>query len=174
MSKILLLLLFSGLLSCSKSVELSSSFQKTIINKTEKMIINLINTEVRTDSLIIKKNDSISVLHVKMSMSESVLFGIASTRPPSLLVYKDILYNLTDTTCYQFKSNQEYYNYTVYNADTFKGNDSIYIANLERHANNESETHPKMHIKLIINDPILKIMQKDYSMLEKFKEYYQK
>jgi hypothetical protein len=85
--------------------------------------------------------------------SEQGGFGIAYTNY--------FLYNISDTTSY---------------TKDFNCDDSFFHVELS-----EGEYERKNHTSnsiyncyLTVNDSLLKLMKKDYTMLEKFKEYYQK
>lgn len=170
------------LFSCAPSVKKSYTFTKRIVNKTEAIIIN----EITTKSV---GNYSVSVNPSKsgeMTMSIAIktkpeLFGLAHTRVPQLMIKKDIIYNLRDTTSYIFLRNDE--KEDTYSAGIYKycnlkyiplsATDSIYASCLSKGESiGINNNNPHLFVTLTVNEKLLSIMEKDYTMLEKFKDYY--
>ena len=166
--------------SCTESIELSSRLKKRIVNKSDKTIVNEIQSEVGTITKYINSNDSVDLIINKKITTESFYFGLASPHTPKLNIYHDILYNLTDTTKVELLTSENSYNYDIYFDDLLKNmklskNDSVYVTCLSNGINESSDSNnPIIFTRLIISNKLLSITQKDYTMLEKFKEYYKK
>ena len=100
--------------SCTESIELSSTLKKRIVNKSDKTIVNEIQSEVGTITKYIYSNDSVDLMINKKITTESSFFGLASPHTPKLNIYHDILYNLTDTTKVELLTSVNSYNYDIY------------------------------------------------------------
>ncbi len=153
------------LASCSPSEEISGVLIRRVINKTDKRLIIEIETDVskkeRASSL---GSDSVSLRFMKKSKSESLLFGLASTEAPRVYIKSAAIYNITDTTMFQERLETDTSPYTE--------NDHIYARHLKRGLNEGTYQHAVITEDFYFTDSIVDIMQKDYSMLQKFNEYY--
>lgn len=140
-----------------------------IVNQTNKEIIHILYCNhplVKQDSFIYHVE---SKCDTTLEWTVSAITGIVTDY--GYLTYNGFrVYNITDTTTIFWKDLWGGYEYdsesipmifnrskgiTEYND---KKNESIWITNYY----------------LTINDTLLSLMKKDYSMLERFKEYYQK
>ena len=145
-----------------------------IVNQTDKEIVHVLYS---ADSIFIndEKLDSL-VFHVSakcdttLEWTVSAITGITSQH--GYLCYNDgfSVYNITDTTSIFWKNIWGGYEY-----------DKDPIPEIFRRSNGKDErdvTNKEsiwvINYYLTVNDQLLSLMQKDYTMLERFKEYYQK
>ena len=141
-----------------------------IVNLTDKEIVHVLYIN---DPLI--KDDSL-VYQIKgrcdttLEWTLSAITGYAQVYRE--IRYKDFwVYNMTDTTSLHWKDHRRGYEYDseaipeIFNHTSA----SYYEKNWKEH-----ELCWKGYYYLTINDTLLKLMKKDKSMLERFKEYYQK
>jgi len=168
----LLTVLVIFLMSCSKSHEMSGSLQKTVLNHTSKIICNFMNTDAGNDSLYSVGDDSVSMIFVVNQVSESQLLNFGNPRPPRIHVIDEFLYNLTDTTCFSLLASYDnIYEYNMQMVQT--KNDSIYLTHLYfNYLLIDNVYQEILDVKLVITDKLLQNFQKDYTMLTRFKEYY--
>lgn len=167
---VVMLVNFTLLLSCTKSKELTSTLHKVFINQTSKKVIQVIVTDVGRDSITSYGMDSSSVKFVRRTMSEEGLFGLGNSRAPMVEVNNEIIFNLTDTSKFHYLV--AYSNYT--NQGSGK-EDSIYANHLSFVLDNLStDANPIIFAKFYFSDSIVQIMEKDYSMLIRFKGFYNK
>ena len=165
MRKILLILmvfitLFS---SCEKEVNTSFRLVKVLINKTDKDLIYFVNTNVSKDSKRSFGNDSISLIFVKNSKTNLPPIGPYYIDVENVAVEKEVVFNLSDTSFFEFNQNRL----------SWSEKDSLYWANMSLEA--KGTTFNTEHTETLqYSDELLDIMCKDYSMLEKFPEYYSK
>lgn len=154
--------------SCTKSFELTSKLQLSIINKTDKKIVKVITTDVGQDTIISNGNDSVSITFLKRTSSESVFLGLGHLRAPLIEVFEESLYCISDTSTFVFR-----FPYSNYLGVVETNADSIYAQNISFELDNKStDSNPFIISKFIFNDSLFSILIKDYSMLTKFKQYY--
>jgi hypothetical protein len=154
--------------SCTKSVDLTSKLQLSIINNTDKKIIKVITTDVGQDTLISSGNDNVSIIFIKRTSSESGFLGLGHSRAPLVEVIEEHLYCINDTSKFVFRIP-----YSNYLGIAEANADSIYAKNISFELDNKStDSNPFIISKFIFNDTLFSILIKDYSMLTKFKQYY--
>ena len=140
-----------------------------IINQSNKEIVHILYTDhplIKEDSLVFQIS-SISDTILEWKISEIVGFG----EDVKEFDYNGFcVYNLTDTTLFRWNG---YFGSTEINTETFSGFFSK--GSVSTLSNNKlRETEWVTNYYLTVNDQLLSLMEKDYSMLERFKEYYQK
>lgn len=144
----------------------TSKLTNILVNNTDKKIVYVIETEVGTNKIMSKGNDSDSVFFEHNYIMKLPPVGAYNIPDFRVEILNENIYNLTDTTCKQFKGM-----YSVYINVT----DSVFYKNiLVKTYPNSTVKDEKYSEKLIIDDTILSILTKDYSMLNKFPEYYKK
>lgn len=100
-------------------------------------------------------------------MTTFVCNSSSSVKPPFIVYGKCSIYNISDTTYVS-----DIYPYTYLSVKLSKFlifNEGDMIKDSKAHQNNQINNY-----FLTIDDELLKLMNKDYSMLTKFKEYYRK
>ncbi|MDR0559422.1 MAG: hypothetical protein LBG92_04585 [Prevotellaceae bacterium] len=124
----------------------------------------MIETNVGRDTVISDGNDSSSVVFRKKSTIETG-FSLAWERwIAEVNVMQETLFNLSDTSKF-VPSNK--------GLSESSENDLIYYRHFSVTENKLSTANnPIMYFNLHFTDSIVDIMHKDYTMLEKFPEYY--
>jgi hypothetical protein len=136
---------------------------QTLINTTGKQLYYAIETNVGHDTLISMGHDSSSVVFHRKSTVET---GFGEHWTAEVSVTGEILFNLSDTSKF-VPSNKGI-------LDSGE-EDLIYYRHFSVIEDKLSTVkNPILYFNLHFTDSIVDIMQKDYSMLEKFKEYYAK
>lgn len=160
---IIIFIIVFSLSSCEKEKNTSFELIKILVNKTDDELLYSIKTNVGADSVISLGNDSITMKFVKNGTVHLPPIGPYNIDIESVSIESEVIYNLTDTSCFQFSLNR----------NEWDGHDSLYnemILN-EVEGNSMNEKHTEC---LAFTDTLNSIMTKDYTMLEKFLEYYSK
>lgn len=159
MNKILLLILFIAVVSCKeKNIDCSGTY--ILNNNTEKLIVLVVRQLYPSDSLMLVpyETDTTGTLSVQASYFNC----------HQVLERHEFLYNINDTSYLTILWNdwvEDRYNIDGYNT----------IADSLRSAACKSDDSKDVTVRTItVTDTLLTIFEKDYTMLEKFKEYYQK
>lgn len=164
---IVILLLFNIFLlsSCEEKYDSTFTTNQIFVNYTKYNIVYEISTDVGNDTIYSKGNDSITVSFKKNGTVTLPLIGPYSINIERVNLFSKTLYVLNDTTSYIRKYGT--------NGAMLNKQDSIFFENMKffefGSTYNIIETE-----KLYFTDELKQIMQKDYTMLEKFKEYYMK
>ena len=137
--------------SCTK--EYSVTLIKTLNNTTNKELYYEVETEVGTKAIYIKQVDIDSVVFYKEGHYTG--YGMESFEP-KISVIKEMVYNLTDTTMFEF--------ITLSYAERSDA-EQMFI-------NSRSFDVRNKNTYVDITDAFLHLLPKDYSMLEKFSDYY--
>ena len=139
-----------------------------IVNQSNKEIVHILYPEhpyIKEDSLVFQISN-ISDTTLEWKISEIPGFGDRS-RPLGYVGSR--LFNLTDTMSVYFGNLNELF-YGINPIPEFL---NLYYVGRER-SKCKRETNDIVNYYWTVNDSLLRTMQKDYSMLERFKEYYQK
>lgn len=157
------LFLLLCLMAC-KETSLKYEYKYYLINKTEKKVVHQISSDKEftgnLDTLSFY-SDGIS----DMPVFEWIVTAIFnSQRNAVIFVYKTNLYNISDTTSLGWTS--------------LTGSNGIYTR-FGKNINNTSFKDDEYSTftsdyYLTIDNELLSLMKKDYTMLDKFKEYYKK
>jgi len=103
MNRIVFLFIITFLLSgCEKERNTSFELVKTLINKTDNQLLYSIKTNVRADSVVSFGNDSLSMKFVKNGTVFLPPIGPYSIDIESVRIESEVLYNITDTSYFQF------------------------------------------------------------------------
>jgi len=164
------MLLIVTLITACEPMNQRATDNHYIINMTNKKIIHLLYLDIRSiqqDSVMFNIDGTCDTI---LEWNFSQITGIHKPRLyGSLGSYKDFyVYNISDTTSIHwqnFYSGYEPGNEQI--TDIFK----LYTKEVIDSENNEFNAITNYY--LTVNDTLLKLMKKDYSMLERFKEYYQ-
>ncbi len=150
----------------------SVSLKKRIVNPTDKVLYYEVVTDEGTQNAIIYPNDSIEFLFYREKEVEKEIFDIGFTvRQNKIEVERDILFALSDTC--KYINIVKYTGYTIPKGDTEK--EQLFLSCLNGNIEAEStDKNVKLIITLLVIDSLFDIMEKDYSMLEQFPEYYGK
>ena len=167
---IILMVFCFTLMSCKREELRSMSLKKSVINKTDRELFYFAKTDEGEKSSYVAKNDSSVLSFYRGGVVEIDWFPIAGTvRQREIITEQEILYNITDTTVYIFNVEYEHFPLPV------SEQEQIYSSHLKRGLEDEStDRNGKIIMQLTVTDSILDIMEKNYSMLDKFPEYYHK
>lgn len=159
MNKInLILTLLSALLlsSCDRTGVADNIFEDKLVNQTSKELFYVSYFDVKNDSAFCHANDSVSLIFVKQvhwSMPFIGPYYIDEGEYPNPI--KSFIYNLSDTTLlvpeYILSEEDKKLIITKFKFEQRKRIYSVYVT-----------------------DNYLTLFKKDYTMLDKFKEYYKK
>ena len=170
LSSVVLFFTCLALSSCFSEKDTSSTMNRILVNSTNKIIIQDLETSIGNYRLKSNGNDTSKVELLRKGNIEgglAVTYSTVSIEP--IYVLKDILYCISDTTKYEYKEKYSIENYDIPRVI----NDSIYFNCFEFHNVGKNKYHPSCNI-VFEYTTTLNILKKDYSMLEKFKEYYKK
>ena len=172
MNKYLIItVLCCGIVSgCTKKREASVILKYTVINESQKLIIFSATTDVGYKEVEIKNNSVGEIEFIKKEKLKDdggwTIYG-GNGEPIHAMVDINLkiscIYNIFDTSRYCFEPHQQ--QYEPIDSMFLNGTDS----KISGTAWNVIE-----HINITIQNNLLDIMCKDYSMLEKFPEYYSK
>jgi len=151
--------------SCVKEKEYSFTEVVSLINETPKEVYLYFESSFGSDTLFTDGLDTASYSFTEVKRVDSHLAGSSPNYEPIHIISLYELYDITDTLSYILRIEPE----TIYSS-----NDSIFIAHIDKYSKEESGVNQvKEHI-LKYNLFIDTIMTKDYTMLEKFSEFYSK
>ncbi|MEI6752975.1 MAG: hypothetical protein WCK78_07385 [Paludibacter sp.] len=165
MNKIRIIALLFALVTfhgCDRIISTKHTTNETMVNKTLDKYIYILDTDVKIDTIFSNGLDSNGVVFIKNSTIDLPIFGAYTIEISRVLVNRRYLYNISDTTSYIQPNINNYNDSILFTHVKFNGvmTGSIY---------NQIDTS-----KLIVNNEIKKIFSKDYTMLDKFKDYYKK
>lgn len=151
-------------ISCEKTIDTSSEYWKWLVNETDKVFFYVVHTTVGSDSTFSYDSDSISFYFVKYGTVTPPPIGAYNIDIEKVIPLTETLYNLTDTSSF------------LYSGALVSGDwrDSLYRKCISVNNEGGSFYHDKYMETLVITDTLFSIMKKDYTMLDKFKEYYLK
>ena len=156
-------------LACTRTEKWSMELHKIVANATDKDLYYEVKTDEGSGNAFIKAYDSIDIRFYREHDVTLWLSELGSTvRQSRIQIEQEAVFNLGDTSKY---------NYTlVYEIIPQQGSaedEKIFARHLTWGLGEESsDKNANIIIRLSVTDSILNIMQKDYAMLDKFKEYY--
>jgi len=165
MNKLIIFLSIFFAMGCVNKIEYSDTQIVSLINHTGNDLRYYFESSFGTDSLFSNGNDSVFFTNTERKMVEKGILGVDRNRvfSPHILFVEEI-YDLTDTMSYILS--KEANNYLT-------RRDSIYIDHIENNIIQEGYIDYRINYRVIYNwDIITTIMQKDYTMLNRFKDYY--
>ena len=155
--------------SCTRKETWSVCLYKSVINKTDKILYYEVETDGGSKNEFVNASDSINMRFYREYEAESVFLG-STIRQNRIQVECEMVFNLTDTSKYEYSLQYETIPQQGENEE-----DRIFARHLVwDRGEGSTDKNVVITIKLSVTDSIIDIMQKDYSMLEKFKEYYSK
>lgn len=162
-----ILTLILPVLFCSCSVEYSDTQKIVFENQSNKQFVYYFESNFGSDTLFVEMNGSKEYVNVdKINVTPTILGTDRDKLFPVRLITKHEIYNMTDTSSYKLK---------VGSIFTYSVKDSLYLKFIE---NNTSTTFNKnnqiLEFRIIFNNKFPDVLTKDYSMLNKFPEYYKK
>lgn len=151
--------------SCFPSYTVTYTLHKSLINETEKHLHYIVETYDGTKAVASTGLDSVSIIFHKITEIESEvrLFPLMEDHQyPSIYEIRESLYNLTDTSKY------------ITPMQDLSDEDWIFIRHRSFTGGDTDKRDAVAYSNFHFTDSIVQIMKKDYTMLEKFSEYYQK
>lgn len=142
--------------SCDRTGVAENIFEDRVINQTNKELFIISYFDVRNDSAYCHANDSVSLVFIKKvnwSMPFIGPYDIDEGEYPKPI--KTFIYNLSDTTLFRSE-------------DELKEEDEKLIISKYKF-----ETRRHMQ-QLYVTVDFFTLFKKDYTMLDRFKEYYKK
>jgi len=152
---VIIIILFAS--ACEKDRKISTIINESINNLSSKTIVYYLETELQEDYVFLSPNEGKVIYQIKEDTKK--LGPIAGSILNNVL-YIDYLnlsiYNLTDTSSFisEFPITNELLN-------------SQRITQIDGNSH-----HAIVNRNIMITDSLLTICEKDYSMLERFKDYY--
>ena len=151
------------LFSCGEKETVTQSLHISLVNKTDRHLLYAIETDEKNDTIISRGLDSVSTVFYRTMEIENTGLGL-DTRYYSVNVIRKTIFNITDTSKYS------YYCFTL--PQNMTAEDIIFVSHDFSVDNASFEKNGIDYSVLYFTDTIVDIMQKDYGMLDKFKEYY--
>jgi hypothetical protein len=150
--------------SLEKEVDTTFEYTKSLVNETGKTLFYIVQSTAGSDSAFSYGHDSIGFYFVHRSKVSLPPVGPYHIDMEGISMREEKLYNLTDTSFFQFNLNR----------NTWNRNDSIYWDNVIYSVldGTNGGMHERHFETLKFRDTLFSIMRKDYTMLDKFKEYY--
>jgi hypothetical protein len=169
MKKIIIILIALVLCGCWRTDTENTTLIKVLNNETDKELCYEVQTKIGTEKVQVNPIDMDSVVFFyEYSVKTSFLAYEGSTQ--KLDVYLEIVYNLTDTTMFEF-DNSKYY---LYDKSGLSEAEQMYCNNAFITGDGGVGSYTKIFTdKVNITNEFLPFMQKDNSMLEMFPEYYE-
>jgi len=165
-------LLFSAILSmnlllfsCTEQADFNYASYYSIVNKTDKDICYVIKTTEGTDSLYSSGLDSVFTVFKMHRIVEYSSFSM-DIFYPSIEIVSETLYNLTDTSRFSFVDK---------GLVDMSEQEKLYSRHRSGYFDDAStETNVISHSFLFFTDSVNDITEKDYTILDKFSDYYKK
>jgi len=155
------------LLSCEKRVKSSQTIHQRIINDTEKEWYYEVQTEDETQGMFLSGSDSIEMTFYREKHINIPVYPSTIHLKP-IIVEKESMFNLTDTCCYIYSFK---YVDLPYFGETMA--DSVFVRqNFFDTVEGSTDLNSIIIVTKHLTDSIVDVMQKDYSMLDRFKDYY--
>jgi hypothetical protein len=157
--------------SCVPERDTSSTMNRYLVNNTNKIIIQELETDIGYFELKSNGLDTMKVVLSKTSIIDGGLAIAYSTiRISPVHIIKDVLYCITDTTKFEYNRSYSIEGYDI----PLNKEDSTYFDCITFKALGNDIYHPVSDVIFQYTGTIVSIMKKDYTMLDKFKEYYKK
>jgi hypothetical protein len=159
---------FSLSLSCTRKETWSVCLHKSVINSTNKTLYYEVKTDEGSKKEFISAFDSINLTFYREHEAETFLLA-STVRQNRIQIEQEMIFNLTDTCKYEYGLKYEKTPQQG-NTEAEKTFARHLAVELGEHSTDKNSV---IIIKLNVMDSILQIMQKDYTMLDKFSEYYE-
>jgi len=145
-----------------------SDTQKIVFeNQSDKQFAYYFESNFGSDTLFVGSVSFKEYVNVdKVNVTSSIIGTDRDKLFPIWIIKHHEIYNITDTTSYKLN---------IGGVFTYSEKDSLYLKFIEK---NTSSTYDKYNqtlvFRIIYNDDFPDVLTKDYSMLTKFKKYYNK
>jgi len=155
------------LLSCGNNVKSSQTSCQRIINGTEKELYHEVQTEEGTKGMFLNGLDSVEITFHR-ERDVNIPFWASTIHLAQIKVEKESIFNLTDTCSYTYNLG-----YSSYPLRWETVADSIFVRQHSFYFGEGSTEINSIEITTKhVTDSLIDVMQKDYSMLDRFKDYY--
>lgn len=170
--KILFLIgLHSLFYSCEPSREMTSTMNRYLVNVSNKVLIQELETTDGAFQLQSYGYDTVKVFLRKIIETDGGLCIACSTHGmSSVYVTKEVTYNLSDTSKVEYNLKYSVDGYLIPENE----NDSLYFSHFAFKSKKTDMYNIEKDVIFEYSNKLESIMQKDYTMLQKFKEYYEK
>jgi hypothetical protein len=152
---------------CTHTQKWSVTLHKSVINTTSKKLHYEIKTDEGVKNEFVDAFSSINIIFYKEHEGERDILT-STVYQNGIKTERETVFNLTDTSKYEYN--------LAYEIIPKVGNtkeEKIFARHLLwEFGERSTDENAIIIIKLNVTDSIVDIMQKDYGMLEKFKEYY--
>lgn len=158
-------------ISCVSERDTSSTMNRYLVNKTNKIIIQELETSIGNFELKSNGLDTVKVVLSKTGIIDgglAIAYSTISISP--VYIIKDVLYCIKDTTKFEYNRSYSIEGYDI----PLNKEDSTYFNCIVFSTQSNDIYHPVSDAIFQYTDTISSIMKKDYTMLDKFKEYYKK
>ncbi len=160
--------IFFSLASCEKEDVWSVSVTRVVINSTSKTLFYNVHTDEGIREKMLQTNDSL-IFEFYKEKTVKTSWITNTVRQDGIQTLGENLYNLTDTSRYEYELDYEYVP-----QEGVSKEEQVYASHIEYSFGEQStERDVRAIINLSITDSLLEIMEKDYTMLEKFSDYYE-
>lgn len=148
------------LTTCTHEVNLMHDVRTIYENKLSKHLICIQETDLGSKSTSVSPFDTASIHFVKYTSMEVIPGGTIGTYH-HIEFYKECIYILEDTCSYCLRYK-----------DSLSEDDEFYLERIRFTSINDDYLRAINIDTLTIDSTLLQIFKKDYTMLEKFEEYY--
>ncbi|MDR0712114.1 MAG: hypothetical protein LBF67_07210 [Prevotellaceae bacterium] len=155
-----------ALFSCGRKETITQSLHVSLVNKTEKRLLYAVETTEKNGEMVSTGLDSVSVVFYRTIEIEHELLDFLAFEP----FYSGV--NLTRKTLLNFTDTSKYSYYSATLPQDMSAEDYIFVRHHFLSGNASYIKNGADYSVLYFTDSIANIMQKDYTMLDKFKEYY--
>lgn len=161
----LILILLS---SCVKETDLSKTRIIRLTNPTDKRLIYYFEANFgstrKSDTLFAEENQTVDYTFTERVTVKRRFFDFDDIFS-GYIIFHEELYNLDDTLSFVFTKNSEV---------TMTQEESEYMEYTNQHTTRSGKNDVVIVTELVYNDTLSAFLRKDYTMLEKFKDYYHK
>lgn len=163
------IIISSLITSCVPDNEVTSTMNRYLVNNTNKILIQEMETSIGSFELKSNGADTAKVILSRTGVIEGGLaIGHSTISVSPVYVTKEVTYCISDTTKYEYELT---YSIDGYDIPQNKS-DSIYFTSIVFKVLSNDTYHPKSDVVFQFTDTLKSIMTKDSSMLSKFKDYY--
>lgn len=163
MNKLLIILITCFLVSCVKTQEFTFTEKVSLINTSQNNVAFYFESSFGSDTLFTNSLDSVSFTRIETKLVESHFAGSTPNYIPIHIISLYEIYDLSDTLSYILVKQ--------YDTDLSK-NDSILLEHIEKNSIKVTGVNQINECRIVYNSFVYRLMQKDYTMLNKFKDYY--
>ncbi|MDR3137603.1 MAG: hypothetical protein LBT73_01820 [Tannerellaceae bacterium] len=163
----LITLCIFAFLSCTHREKWSVTLHKSLVNETNTDLYYEVHTDKGVNSIFVNAFDSVDLMFYKEDIVESSIL-LSTILQDRIKIEKESLYSLTDTSKYVYSLT-----YEIIPKQGKTEEEKIFARHLSWELGDGStDKNTVIIVKLNATDSIIDLMQKDYTLPEKFPEYY--